>query len=133
MTVGDTRQVQCAILKNGQPVDATGVQTLAFVLQRRFGSVGTEVARWGLGTGVVIGSPLYLTPAMISAGWASQAVGILTITSAMITWVRSPSSWTGESPWAADTQLQYTWSLVDAFGNVTGDLDSGTFTLEASP
>jgi hypothetical protein len=146
MTIGDTRQFQLALIvpsnsnsgpPRNVPADLTGAQMLTFVLQRQFGAVGAEVARWTLGAQVALVAPpaipSYYTPAMIAVGWASQMVAILTVTPAMINWVRPPMSWTGENTWAADTQLAYSWSLVDALGNPTLKADSGTFTLVATP
>ena len=101
MTIGDYRQFQLAVTKNGAPVDLTGIQTLAFQLQRGNGAV---LATWGLGGGVAVSSP------------ASAGIAILSVTPAMLA---------GFVP----VNAAYIWSLVDAVGNPTLVLDTGSMSL----
>ena len=101
MTIGDTRQFRVSVSIEGAPLDLTGVQALTFTLERTGGSV---VARWGIGSGVAIPSP-------------ATGQALLTVTAAMLSWASGYMS------------LRYYWSLTDAFGNVTGVLESGSFQL----
>ena len=118
MVYGDTRQFQLAITQLGVPVNLTGITSLNFILQRLYGSVGTVVANFGIGTGIVVTN-------------AAGGIVTLTVTAAMVNWVRAAPSWTGELPWVADAWLRYSWALVDGLGNPTSNLDCGTFTLVA--
>lgn len=106
MTTGDTQQFQCNVFKNGAPVDLTGIQSLTFKLQQTGGSV---LATWGLGSGVTVSSP------------ATDGIAILTVNAAMLSWA------------TGNHTLTYTWSMVDAIGDVTGNLESGTFSLTPAP
>lgn len=105
-TIGDYRQYQVTITKNGVPVDLTGAQELNFTLQLSGGDI---FATFGLGTEVTIPSP-------------TTGVGIVTITPA------AQSSWIVQN-----YSLIYTWSLVDEFGNPSLAVDTGTFTLTPPP
>ena len=107
MTLGDYRQFQVAVTKNGQPVDLTSITLLTFTLQRPSGDL---IAQWGLSSGVLVSSP------------ASAGLAVLTVTPAMqaaLTDMVYP--------------LLYTWSLIDALGNPTLSLERGTFTLLPAP
>lgn len=106
MTVGDYRQFQLAVTKLGAPVDLAGVTELTFTLQRTGGVV---VAQWPLGGGVVVSSP------------TSAGLAVLTVTPAMLAWA------------TADQTLRYSWSLIDAFGNPTLNLENGTMQLLLPP
>lgn len=119
LTIGSTTAFQVAVTKNGAPVDLTGITSLSFVVQRTVGPAGYQLASWGLsGGGVIVQSP------------ATAGIAVVTVTAAMLTWLQSPLP---PRLSLADTQLEYTWSLVDALGNPTLDVDSGTMTLVAPP
>ena len=107
LTIGDFRQYQVAITKNGVPVDLTGIQELNFTLQQSGGGI---FAQWGLGTGVTVVNP------------PSAGLGLLTVTPAM------------QAAWVVQNySLLYTWSLIDEFGNPTQSVDSGPMTLTPPP
>ena len=106
MCIGDSRQFQLAVTKAGLPVDLAGVTVLTFTLQQTGGKV---LHQWTLGAGVVVSSP------------TSAGLAVLTVNPADLAWATQEQT------------LRYTWSLVDALGNVTQALDTGVMNLTLPP
>jgi hypothetical protein len=105
MTAGDYVQFQLTVTRGGGTVDLTGAQSLDFVVQD---AGGVELARWALGSGVVITDP-------------THGVAVLTVTPAMTAF--ATTFVTG----------RYTWSLVDASGNPTQAIEQGVFQITLPP
>ena len=106
MTIGDSRSFQVAVTKAGVAQDLAGIASLKFTIQS---AGGTVLAQWGLGTGVVVSAP------------TTAGLAVLTVTPTMLAWATQEQT------------LKYTWSLVDASGNVTQALDTGVLNLTLPP
>jgi hypothetical protein len=107
MTIGSQRQFQIAVTKAGLAVDLTGIQTLTITLTTLTGQL---FAQWGLGSGVVVSSP------------ATLGLAVLTVTPAMLAQFTGPYY-----------QTRYQWSLVDALGIPSLDVERGAFDFYAPP